>query len=146
MSIEERIPNQIGETYLMPRRISYCRIDCSSVKTKKAVKKWLDEHDEYRKHKIIKLENDDYYITNFGTVREGDWLYYPKYAGGYGIGLSSWKEFPRQTLDTLDTAVKGYFYKDHLYDAAKRIKARIEKDRKEMKEIYKRNHQKPDFS
>ena len=36
---KNRIPNQAGETYLMPRKVSFCKIDCSTPKARKTVEK-----------------------------------------------------------------------------------------------------------
>lgn len=146
-TIEERIPNQTGETYLMPRAVSYCRIDVSTPKARKTLQKWLDDCEPYDKHIITRLgKTSRLYITHIGEVREGDWFYYPAYRNGCGIGVSSWKEFPRQTLDIIDTSMKGRFYRDHIFEAAKRIVERIKNDRREEKEACKRHGTKADFS
>ena len=146
-TIEERIPNQTGETYLMPRKVSYCRIDASTPKARKTLQKWLDSCESYDEHIITRIgKSGRLYITHIGEVREGDWFYYPKYCNGCGIGVGSWKEFPRQTLDIIDTDMKGRFYKDHIFEAAKKIVERIKKDRQEEKEACERYGTKADFS
>ncbi len=144
---EERIPNQTGETYLMPRKVSYCRIDISTPKARKTLQKWLDSCEPYNDHIIARIgKHGRLYITHIGEVRDGDWLYYPAYRNGCGIGVSSWKEFPRETLDIIDNDMKGYFYRNSIFEAAKRIVERIKKDRQEHREYCKRNGRRVDFS
>ena len=144
---EERIPNQTGETYLMPRKVSYCRIDVSTPKARKTLQKWLDDCESYDEHIITRIgKSGRLYITHIGEVHEGDWFYYPKYRNGYGIGVSSYKEFPRQTLDIIDTDMKGQFYRNNIFEAAKRIVERIKKDRQEEREYCKRKGRVVDFS
>jgi hypothetical protein len=136
-----RIPNQSGETYLMPVKVSYCKIDVSTPKARATLQKWVDTHDEYKKpHQITKLKGGyEVYISDLGKFKIGDWLYEQYGVLNIGIRSSSWKTFPRATVDELDSQCKGYYAYDENLKAANQVLARTKKDIKTRKEFEKKH-------
>ena len=133
----DRKIQQAGETWLMPEPVKFCRIDTSTKESKKVLLKWLDEYDEYNApHKIVRIDKYTLYITGIGEVEEGDWFYLTAHSD---IRSSSYKHFPRETVDIIDTKYDIFFSGDVWEDAARRIMDRVNLDNKREAEMNERN-------
>ena len=126
----ERKTAQAGETYFMPMHTEYCRIDTHDKESKKTLIKWLDEHDKYNKpHKVFRVRGNFLYITGIGEVTEGDYLYTDPIAR-CGIKTGSWKLFPRQIVDEIDSDCVWRYAGEEWRAVVKKVSDKIEADTK----------------
>lgn len=140
--------NQSGESWIMPIKVQWCKVDISNEESKKNLLKWLDEYDNCNNpHNAVYITNNvtkysssnEIYINHIGLVREASYLvaYQDPYYNYWKVQVSSYKGLPLMTADKIHPNLFGYFYDKKYQEALKVIKERIMADTKAHKEFEK---------
>lgn len=119
---EHKIVNS-GTTWLLPKKIDFCRINIDTEDKEQELVAWLNQHDVGVPHFITRINgsDDEIYITNIGKVNKYDWLYCDE-KGKIQVG-DKWM-FPKSTVDVIDSECSPFKLNSEIIEVASRMLVR----------------------